>query len=410
MSYAVIRMQKMKSNDLKGIQFHNQRERKSKTNSDIDESKSHLNYDLVNEGNIDYNERVKEIIDSQKTSTRKIRKDAVLVNELLVTSDSKFFEALSPGEQRKFFEDSLELFKERYGEQNIAYATVHVDEKTPHMHVGVVPMRDGKLQGKNVFNREELLWLQEEFPKRLQSQGFNLKRGERGSEREHIETAKFKRMTIEKEVNQLLEKRDKLLEAVPEELIKVPILKKETEKVKVGLLKTEERETGNVVLSEKQYKRLNKQINAAVTLKKDYERLKNTDLYQENQNLVRDYNELAEKYNNLIDDRNRLLSENRGLKTEIQNLKQEIQEIYKITKDYLKERTNDFRGVLERFIDKVKENLPKGRRSALEEEYERLEGKRNKFSLRSVRERERELKKSDLVRQKSAKSRNNLER
>src|SRR5690625_7228386 len=92
LSYAVVRMQKMKSHDLKGIQFHNQRERESKTNDDIDEELSHENYDLANNENIDYNERVKEIIESQKTGTRKTRKDAVLVNELLVTSDREFFE------------------------------------------------------------------------------------------------------------------------------------------------------------------------------------------------------------------------------------------------------------------------------------------------------------------------------
>src|SRR5699024_11274840 len=79
------------------------------------------------------------------------RKDAVLVNELLVTSDRDFFERLDPGEQKRFFEESYKLFSERYGKQNIAYATVHNDEQTPHMHLGVVPMRDGKLQGKNVF-------------------------------------------------------------------------------------------------------------------------------------------------------------------------------------------------------------------------------------------------------------------
>lgn len=163
MSYAVVRMQKMKSHDLKGIQFHNQRERESRTNSDIDKERSHENYDLVNDEPIDYNERVKEIIESQKVGTRKTRKDAVLVNELLVTSDRYFFERLEPDEQKRFFEESYKLFSERYGGQNIAYATVHMDEKTPHMHVGVVPMRDGKLQGKNVFNRQELLWLQDKF-------------------------------------------------------------------------------------------------------------------------------------------------------------------------------------------------------------------------------------------------------
>lgn len=56
MSFAVCRMQKMKSFDLKGIQFHNQRERESKTNPDIENDKSHLNYDFVNDENIDYNE------------------------------------------------------------------------------------------------------------------------------------------------------------------------------------------------------------------------------------------------------------------------------------------------------------------------------------------------------------------
>src|SRR5699024_12335637 len=81
-----------------------------------------------------------------------------------------FFERLDPGEQKRFFEESYKLFSERYGKQNIAYATVHNDEQTPHMHLGVVPMRDGKLQGKNVFNRQELLWLQDKFPEHMKKQ------------------------------------------------------------------------------------------------------------------------------------------------------------------------------------------------------------------------------------------------
>ena len=203
MSFAVVRMQKMKSHDLKGIQFHNQRERESKTNPDIDKTRSHENYDLVNDEPIDYNERVKEIIESQKVGTRKTRKDAVLVNELLVTSDRYFFERLDPDEQKRFFEESYKLFADRYGKQNIAYATVHMDEKTPHMHLGVVPMRDGKLQGKNVFNRQELLWLQDKFPEHMQKLGFDLQRGEKGSDREHIEMSKFKKQTLEKEIDLL---------------------------------------------------------------------------------------------------------------------------------------------------------------------------------------------------------------
>src|SRR5699024_11829814 len=82
--------------------------------------------------------------------------------------------------------------------------------QTPHMHLGVVPMRDGKLQGKNVFNRQELLWLQDKFPEHMKKQGFELKRGERGSDRKHIETAKFKKQTLEKEIDFLDRKSTRL--------------------------------------------------------------------------------------------------------------------------------------------------------------------------------------------------------
>src|SRR5699024_12843703 len=115
------------------------------------------------------------------------RKDAVLVNELLVTSDRDFFERLDPGEQKRFFEESYKLFSERYGKQNIAYATVHNDEQTPHMHLGVVPMRDGKLQGKNVFNSKELLCIQDKFYVHMKKQGFVMKRGYRGAESKQID-------------------------------------------------------------------------------------------------------------------------------------------------------------------------------------------------------------------------------
>src|SRR5699024_11459732 len=39
------------------------------------------------------------------------------------------------------------------------------------------------------------------FPEHMKKQGFELKRGERGSDRKHIETAKFKKQTLEKEID-----------------------------------------------------------------------------------------------------------------------------------------------------------------------------------------------------------------
>lgn len=139
MSYAVLHMQKFKVSSLKGIQFHNQRERESKTNPDIDKSKTYLNYDLHNKTNIDYNEKVKEIIKESVITNRAIRKDAVLMCNFIMTSDKKFFDGLNDSERKRFFEKSYKFFKNRYGEEKIVSATVHLDEKTPHIHLSLVP-------------------------------------------------------------------------------------------------------------------------------------------------------------------------------------------------------------------------------------------------------------------------------
>lgn len=400
MSYAVVRMQKMKAHDLKGIQFHNQRERESRTNSDIDKERSHENYDLVHDGKIDYNEHVKEIIESQKTGTRKTRKDAVLVNELLVTSDKDFFDRLDPAEQKRFFEESYKLFSERYGEQNIAYATVHMDEKTPHMHVGVVPMRDGKLQGKNVFNRQELLWLQDKFPEHMQKLGFDLERGEKGSTREHLDTREFKKQTLEKEIDflekNLQEKKSELLalnEKVPDD-IKVQAKRefkqievKSEEKNLFGIPKKELKKTptGNVIVPEQEFKNLVHAAKENKRLKGNMEKILSTDLAKENKKLgqqlravYKEWETEASANKKLRQENMQLLRENSTLKSHISDLRREIGLIYKSTKEFLKARTSDFKTFKSLFNDlvgKVKERAPEG-------EFERL----NRIEKRRERE------------------------
>lgn len=48
MSMIVARMEKMKSGNLVGIGNHNQRKTKNHSNKEIDKTRSHLNYDLLN--------------------------------------------------------------------------------------------------------------------------------------------------------------------------------------------------------------------------------------------------------------------------------------------------------------------------------------------------------------------------
>jgi DNA repair exonuclease SbcCD ATPase subunit len=205
-SYSIIRMQKMKAPAIRGMQFHNQRERESETNPDIDKEKTGLNYDLVNTGSIDYVETIKNRIDEGVDSNKKIRKDAVRLCEFLITSDKEFFANLSEGEEKKFFESGLKFLKERYGSENIIYGAVHKDERTPHMHVGLIPItEDKKLSAKTLFGKLDLVKLQDDFHKHMNEAGFNLERGI-SSNREHLDTAKYKAVTMDQKVKELEQK------------------------------------------------------------------------------------------------------------------------------------------------------------------------------------------------------------
>lgn len=201
MSYMVARMQKMKAWNLGGAYRHNERVFENHSNKDIDPDKSHLNYELTErDRGLSYEAQIKDYVNENKISQRAIRKDAVLCDEWIITSDKAFFENLSPEETREFFETAKDYFAQNYGEQNIAYASVHLDESTPHMHMGVVPMRDGKLSSKAMFDREELLKIQDDLPKYMREQGFEIERGARNSEAKHLTVAEFKQEMAYKEI------------------------------------------------------------------------------------------------------------------------------------------------------------------------------------------------------------------
>jgi len=198
MSKIVARMEKMKLDNLMGIQKHNQREQTNHSNKDIDVARSNLNYDLINQTPINYKQKVMAIINNQRTSTRAIRKDAVLVDEWIITSDTDFFKTFQTTEDiQQFFQDSVGYFQTRCGSQNIVYATVHLDETTPHMHMGIIPMKKGRLTSKEVFSRQALKDIQDELPKYLQEKGYSIERGTKGSKQKNLTVPEYKEMQKE---------------------------------------------------------------------------------------------------------------------------------------------------------------------------------------------------------------------
>ena len=224
MSYMVARMQKMKAVNLGGAYRHNERIFENHSNKDIDTSRSHLNYELTErDRELSYKSQIEDYINENKVSERAIRKDAVLCDEWIITSDKTFFEKLDQEKTRDFFETAKNYFAENYGEENIAYASVHLDESTPHMHMGVVPFENGKLSSKAMFDREELKKIQDELPKYMNEHGFDLQRGELNSEAKHKTVAEFKKDLATTEVQQELDRLNEVLKEKYEELDKIEL-------------------------------------------------------------------------------------------------------------------------------------------------------------------------------------------
>lgn len=383
MSFVVARMQKMKAGNLVGIGNHNQRLIDNHSNKDIDTERSYLNYDLVNRTD-NYKTDIQQFINENKLSSRAVRKDAVLINEWIITSDNQFFKDKDDKEIKDFFDTAKSYFADKFGDNNIRYAQVHLDETTPHMHLGIVPFNaEKKLSAKTVFNRQALQAVQDELPKYLNERGFELERGEKGSERKNLTVPEYKKAKDElKEMNTTLEQRKSEVLALSKgktATIKKESLdlKDETKTVKVPsgetigigklrheFMKNEERKTGNIIIPES---KLNALIKSYEELYRANEHLKEyaeTDLPKEITRVKEKYRELAKDYNKLVRKSNQNIETLEKLEKENKSLKNEIKGIYKGFKEYFKDSkqvtTEQVKTLVSGVVDKVKEFVKGG--------------------------------------------------
>ena len=188
MSYGIIRIAKVATGAIGGAQIHNERKSDhSNTNPDIDFSRSANNLQLpLEKGYLEqlpYHKRISEVLRMERKDTKTIRKDAVKMCEVLVTSDTPFFDALTSGQTKDFFDTAYAFLCDRYGRKNMIAATVHMDERTPHMHVDFVPVtKDGRLSAKDVVGfQKDLSRLHDDFFQQV-GKRYGLERGQKATE------------------------------------------------------------------------------------------------------------------------------------------------------------------------------------------------------------------------------------
>jgi len=203
MAYSILGFSKVKN--IASAEKHNERFFKKSSNKDIDLERSKFNYDLVR---TDYDNSLEKIIEkrilnghskkNKNEKVRKIRTDAVKSCELMMTASPEFFKDISKEKQEYFFKCCLEFSQEQFGKDNIVMAKVHLDETSPHMHLIFVPLKDGKLNAREVAGGlEKYRERQTAFNEYLNSKGFDLSRGDKNTFRKHQNLKDFKNSTRE---------------------------------------------------------------------------------------------------------------------------------------------------------------------------------------------------------------------
>ena len=201
MPYAIMRFKKTGTGGIAPAQKHNEREKtKYKSNPDIDTARIMNDYHII-KPNKPYRAVIKDRLAETGCRTRK---DSVLMVETILTASPEFMHALPPEEQKKFFQLATQFFEKEIGKENIISAIVHMDEKTPHMHLCFVPLTpDGHLSAKKIIgDRQKLCRWQDLYHNFMAKEFPDLERGRAAKKtgRQHIPTWMIKRASaLEKE-------------------------------------------------------------------------------------------------------------------------------------------------------------------------------------------------------------------
>lgn len=192
-NYAIMRIEKRKLGAVGRICNHHERlKAEYKSNPDIDPSRTHLNYHIV-EPTAKYR---KAVLDRIEEVGAKRRKDSVVMQDCFVGGTPDWLKGKSVEEQRKYFDYAYRFFENNFKKENIISAVVHLDEATPHMHLCFVPITDkGRLSSKDIIGGPKgLVGWQDKFYEYMHEKYTDITRGTpaKVSHRKHIPPFMFK--------------------------------------------------------------------------------------------------------------------------------------------------------------------------------------------------------------------------
>ena len=192
-NYAIMRIEKRKLGSVGRICTHHERlKAEYKSNPDIDASRTHLNYHIV-ESVTSYR---KAVLDRIEKIGAKRRKDSVVMQDCFIGGTPDWLKEKSIEEQREYFDYAYQFFEDNFRKENIISAVVHLDEATPHMHLCFVPITDkGRLSSKDIIGGPKgLVKWQDKFYNYMHEKYPDITRGTpaKVTHRKHIPPFMFK--------------------------------------------------------------------------------------------------------------------------------------------------------------------------------------------------------------------------
>ena len=124
---------------------------------------------------------------SELTLPRAVRKDAIVMAQILISVNLNFFKSLSLDQFNQFFEDSYYFLVGLYGEENtISFYILHDKDNAPYLCFSFVPVTpDGRLSAKSVFTRQALIRQHTDFRKNVGSK-YGLERAVEGGRKKEL--------------------------------------------------------------------------------------------------------------------------------------------------------------------------------------------------------------------------------
>ena len=356
------RVVQYKASGLDKIYRHNERRNESYGNENVITEMSRYNIHFKDPGDETYTEIFKGLETEGLISTRGLREDATLIDEIIIDVNTQYFEDHGGYEYaKKFYEEAFHFIEKKFGAEHVVSAVMHADELNTevserlgkdvyhyHLHAMVIPVvekeirwskrcKDPELRGtvKEVIHqvshskkwasdiperdehgeivlkkngkakfRKSYSILQDEVYDHMISHGFTgFERGTLGSTAVHLDTLQYK---IEKDKERLAEIEGRIEQA---KLDYEPALEAKRKIEEIDSL-GKRNITGKVVLPEKDYNDLTALAKEGLTSRsKIWDMQRGLEYYRDGlmryatryENLRDKYEELTEKTRPFLD-------------------------------------------------------------------------------------------------------------